>query len=323
MALGLSVILHMVLLFSVWQTGSGGFFAKQSRLQLKMLATIRDQSEPQVTVATAESAYRIEQPESDVSRLKRTVTADAKRKPDPPAPLARTTDPAVPKNAELSTTRSSTTALSGGFLGTGMGPASRVEMEMEIFVGSDRRFGGRAKSTYIASVDQYALKIENAESDSGQGRADWRLDISGRVRDNGLNPETYAGHGELSGRLMGLGGAQRSPRFNGRTPDGLLDKQSLLLQFMHCSPEKNSTIMLSSGGSYLMFDGVHLTDELIELDQLGVLKTRKFVYTSRNGAEQIEVWLLAEQRNLPLRVRHRSADGEVFEQLVKVLRVTP
>lgn len=323
MALGLSVILHTVMLFSVWQTGSGGFFAKQSRLQLKMLATIRDQSEPQATIVTAVAADRIEQPESDVSRLKRTVAAEAKRKPDPPAPLARTMDPAVPKNAELSTTRSSTTALSGGSFGTGMGPASRVEMEMEIFVGSDRRFGGRAKSTYMASEDQYALTIEDAEPDSGRGRTDWRLDISGRVRDNGLNPETYVGHGELSGRLMGLGGAQRSPGFNGRTPDGLLDKQSLLLQFMHRSLEKNSTIMLSSGGSYLTFDGVHQTDELIELDQLGVLKTRKFLYTSRNGAEQIEVWLLAEQRNLPLRVRHRSADGDVFEQLVKALRVTP
>lgn len=323
MALGLSVILHTVLLFSVWQTGSGGFFAKQSRLQLKMLATIRDQSETQVTVATAGFADRIEQPESEVSVLKRTVTADANRKLNPPVQVSSSSGHAAPKNTEFSTDRGSTIALSGGSFGTGMGPASRVEMEMEIFVGSDRRFGGRAKSTYMASEDQYALSIENLEPDSSRGHTDWRLDISGRVRDNGLNPEAFVGHGELSARLMGLGGAQRSAGFNGRTPDGLLDKQSLLLQFMYLSPEKNSTIMLSSGGSYLVFDGVHLGDELIELDQLGILKTRKFLFTSRNGAEQIEVWLLAEQRNLPLRVRHRSADGEVFEQLVKALRVTP
>ncbi len=205
------------------------------------------------------------------------------------------------------------------------GPPSVVDMELDLFAGADARFLGRARGVYTASAGRYAVVVEGGapQGDIETGGEKWRLQVFGSIRHAGLYPEGYSGEGEVARQLVSEGQGAEKTLFRRRMQDGLFDSQSLFFQFMHLPIERMKTISVASpDGSFRIFEANRQDEEVIEVENLGALKTNKYLFSTQGSSETYEVWLLLQPRAVPLRVRHTSPDGSIIDQRVRTLRAT-
>ncbi len=206
-----------------------------------------------------------------------------------------------------------------------IGAARRVEIEFEIFSGAERRAMGKARHLYVSQDDQsYGVSIRQAPASAGSGQeGPWQTEISGQVTRQGLSPWLFRTQGAVSERLMSLKeipGNSASSANNSRSsrnPDGMLDRQSLLYQFMLVPPT-------DAGGKLLLTDGTtnglytYRVDgfELIAVGTIGNIRTMKLVLSTTASTEIIELWLIPGMNFLPAKVRHTDRLGVVTEQVV-------
>jgi hypothetical protein len=204
------------------------------------------------------------------------------------------------------------------------GAASRVEIEFEIFSGLDRQPMGKGRHLYVSAGQSFGVSIKQVpKPDDAAPEPSWQLDITGQIDRQGLSPLIYQLQGalperfislkEAAGRSSSLPGKTRS----GRMPDGILDRQSLLYQFMLVPPS-------NSGGKLWLTDGVKNAVytysiegyESLAIPSLGLVQVMKLVFSTAGSAETIELWLIPDKRYLPAKMRHVDRLGVITEQLV-------
>jgi hypothetical protein len=206
-----------------------------------------------------------------------------------------------------------------------IGAARRVEIEFEIFSGTERRAMGKARHLYASQDDHsYGVSIKQLLAPDRAGREEpWHVEISGQVNRQGLSPWLFSSRGYIPERLMSMKNVPSNPAptandlRNSRNPDGMLDRQSLLYQFMLVPPT-------DAGGKLLLTDGTtsglytYRVDgfESFSVGTIGNVRTMKLVLSTTASTEIIELWLIPGMNFLPAKVRHTDKLGVVTEQVV-------
>lgn len=327
LAVALSIVLHLILALSVWSV-SGGGKSVVTPAPSKLDARLRTSVNPKQFSKSVPEPMR----EENSPPLPPMVETTGKRVLESPALSSATQKApgeefiAKPLRSPAEQVQSEQSGASVGVLNSfDDGPPSNVEIELDLYSGPEGMHMGRARATYKASAGRYVVAVEGdgLQNDMSVLAEKWHLQVMGSIRQVGLYPETYWGEGALARQLVGHENRSEKVQFRKRMQDGLFDNQSLFYQFMHLTAQQMSAIHLASAdGSYRVFEGRIQEDEVLEVDQLGVLKTNKYLFLTQGSSESFEVWLLPRQRAVPLRVRHTSADGKILDQRVRTLRAT-
>ncbi len=234
---------------------------------------------------------------------------------------------AVPKAlASPSTPAETLTAAPGGLPRSApAGAAKRVEIEFEIFSGTDRQPMGKGRHVYVSENDRsfgVSIKQTGAAEETSQGKS-WQLEISGQIERHGLSPLIFQMQGDVPERLMALREISADPSAlpgksrSGRLPDGILDRQSLLYQFMLIPPaNEGGKLWLSDGKTYSLYEYRIAGFEYLAVPGIGSVRTVRLVFSTGNSPEIIELWLIPDQRYLPAKVRHTDRLGGITEQVV-------
>jgi len=184
---------------------------------------------------------------------------------------------------------------------------------------------GKGRHLYASDNDRsYGVSIKQTlTADEADQGTSWRLEISGRIDRQGLSPLLFQMQGAVPERLMALKEVAASPSpladktRNGRMPDGILDRQSLLYQFMLVPPsDSGGKLLLSDGKTYASYTYRIAGFEAVVIASLGEVRTMKLILSSDESAETIELWLIPDKRFLPAKLRHTDRLGVVTEQVV-------
>ena len=204
------------------------------------------------------------------------------------------------------------------------GAVNRVTIEFELFSGADRQLMGAGRHLYVADdAGNYGVTINPLlKAEDPAPAATWLVSISGTISMQGLSPILFRVRGALSERLVALDGGGRPstlpsrPR-NARMPDGLLDRQSLLYQFMVQPPElTGGELWLSDGVSHGLYTYRLAGIESFNIPSRGGVSTIKLVLSTRDSPEIVELWLIPDLHYLPAKVRYTDRQGMVTEQVV-------
>lgn len=205
------------------------------------------------------------------------------------------------------------------------GAPKRVELEFEVFSGADRQPMGKGRHIYVSENDQsfgVSIKQTVTAEESSHGKS-WQLEISGQIERHGLSPLVFQMQGAVPERLIALKEISADPSVlagkarSGRMPDGILDRQSLLYQFMLIPPvNEGGKLWLSDGRTYALYEYRIAGFEFLAVPAIGSVRTVKLVFATGNSPELIELWLIPDQRYLPAKVRHTDRHGGITEQVV-------
>lgn len=187
---------------------------------------------------------------------------------------------------------------------------------------------GTGRHTYTSDNGRiYGVSIQQElkAADGGQGD-DWQLQISGSINRGGLSPLNFQAQGALPERLLSLkelsgdssGVASKARKI--RMPDGLLDRQSLLYQFMHKPPAlAGGQMWLSDGTLHGLYTYRVAGFESLNFASQGEVQAVKLRFSSADSSETIELWLLPDLHYLPAKMRHTDKRGVVTEQVTLAL----
>jgi hypothetical protein len=205
------------------------------------------------------------------------------------------------------------------------GVVHRVEIDFEIFVGANRQSSGFGRHIYVSpDGENYGLSVEqlpgkDAATNNGAG---WGVKVSGRISRQGLSPILYDVQGVVAERLIALnavpGLSDDVPNISrkGRMADGLVDRQSLIYQFMIRPPEMGGgKIWLSDGVRQSLFLYGNASFDFLPTTFLGGVRAIKLVLASSENTETIELWVVPDMHFLPVKVRHTDQKGVVTEQV--------
>ncbi len=212
----------------------------------------------------------------------------------------------------------------------------RVETGFETYSGAERKLVGSGRQIYVSDKDEnYGISTQQSQQSqpsgpadargAAQGTAHWRLEISGRITRDGLSPLLYDTQGDLAERLVALQGgapsaAPASASRKGRFRDGLLDRQSLLYQFMLRPPNPlGGELWLTDGARNEVYEYRFGGLETLSIAALGELRSVRLVLSGRESGETIELWLVPELRYLAVRARYTDRTGAVIEQVATSL----
>ncbi len=204
------------------------------------------------------------------------------------------------------------------------GAARRVEIEFETFSGADRQPIGRGRHLYLSSDDgSFGVSIKQVPGPDEAQDASWELEIAGRIDRQGLSPLRFKMQGALPERFISLKEAAGAPASlpgrtrSGRMPDGILDRQSLLYQFMLVPPSNSGgKLWLSDGVKNALYSYSIAGYETLAVPPIGNVQVLKLVFSTAGSAEIIELWLIPDKRYLPAKMRHTDQRGLVTEQVV-------
>lgn len=324
LAVSLSIFLHLIFLLNAWSVAGGGksmVTPGTSRLEAKLRTSANmKQLGDSVPEQMQDQDLPLAPPTAKRLLTDAQVTTAATQK------VLREEYVAKPLQSVSEQIKSDKSGASAGVLNSfDDGPPSNVEIELDLYSGSEGVLLGRARAIYKASAGRYAVAVESdgIQNDTSVVGEKWHLQVMGSIRQAGLYPEAYSGEGTLARQLVGHENTSEKMQFRNRMQDGLFDNQSLFYQFMHLTRQQMSVIHIASAdGSYRVFEGRAQEDEVLELEELGSLMTNKYLFRAQGSSESFEVWLLPRQRAVPLRVRHTSADGKILDQRVRTLRTT-
>lgn len=209
------------------------------------------------------------------------------------------------------------------------GRLKRVAMSFETFSGVARKSLGTGSQLYIAeSESNFSLSIKQHSNteDAGQNVPE-HLEISGRITPQGLSPVIFERLGAVAERLMALKDvsvtnslAGSNKLVKGRMTDGILDRQSLLYQFMLKPPGLGGgQLWLSDGINHILYTYRAAGFETFNLPSFGDVRSIKLILTAGDSSETIELWLVPDLHYLPVKMRHTDVKGDVIEQVVTSL----
>jgi hypothetical protein len=317
-----SLVLHLLLLWVFGMLPSGSSATHGGPLQVRLppsTAKIAASEALQAAVA----AEGVPSPKDSEVAVKESATFSAPTAPNIPAEITAV----VPRSGSSASIPSQdTSAQPVGLPRTGpAGAATRVEIGFEIYSGADRQLAGKGRHLYTSQDNgHFGVSIRQTfKADEAVPETSWQLEISGRITRQGLSPLAFQVQGALSERLLALAGASGNAPVppgqmrSGRMPDGLLDRQSLLYQFMMTPPSlSGGKFWLSDGTTYSLYAYRVAGFDSLAIPGIGSVQTMKLMFSTADSPETIELWLIPEKRYLPARVRHTDKFGVITEQVV-------
>ena len=343
MALGVSLLLHFGVLSKPGLFSSAKEATRYSPLQVSLVAPAATVSAPSQPIAASVPEVVLSAPENREARKieKTPVTPAVPVKPvepksEAPPSIAEVTvqpseaKPAAPASVQTSSPPAKESAdRSPGVPLPGLtGQVKRVAIDFEIYSGANRQLTGSGQHRYVSDIGgNYGVSIKQVlkDGDPAQGQP-WQLEISGTIGRQGLNPILFQIQGAVSERLMALkevpekSSALPPMGRSGRMPDGLLDRQSLLYQFMLQPPAlTGGKLWLSDGATHRLYTYRLAGIESFIIPSLGGVRTIKLVFSTSDSPEIVELWLVPDLHYLPAKVRHTDRQGVVTEQLVTSL----
>jgi hypothetical protein len=216
-------------------------------------------------------------------------------------------------------------------------PPHWVNIEFDIFSGAERKliakglhhFASDDTNKYQISFKQLP-KLDAEKTDHIKPGDFWFIQVNGNIYNQKLGPSYYAVQGALSEQFITLSLQNDNPdqsqpmSRSGRFPDAIMDRQSLIYQFMLTPPVDSKDRILLTDGKKITSFTYHIassTDsDSIEVGDLGKLNTLHLVLTSEAN-EMIELWLAPVFRYAPVKVRRTDINGSVIEQLATSLEV--
>ena len=321
-ALGISLLLHILVLsrFGLFSFVDGS--APATSLQVSLAAPAASPAAPAEPEVISAPELPLPAP---APRTPKRNEMPRKTPPSPIKPVAEVPAPPLPEKPPVVAGKEAAAAeASAGIPLPGLaGAVKRVEIEFEIYSGLDRTLIGTSRQLYVAeNGDYYGVStgplVKGNESAPGEP---WQLEVSGRISRQGLSPSRFEVQGAMSERLMALkdvadpSALPSKPR-NIRMRDGILDRQSLLYQFMLQPPAMTGgQLWLTDGASYGLYTYRVAGFDSLPLTALGGVRAIKLVVTSSDSADTIELWLVPDMHYLPVKVRHTDRQGRVTEQL--------
>ena len=197
------------------------------------------------------------------------------------------------------------------------GIVAHAEIEFELFSGRDKQPAGKARYRFDSDQKtQYGIRVEHLDTNGGT-EPDWSIEVAGGFWLHGLGPSAYKLSGGMSERLITLGELPASSLAarEGRMNDSMLDRQSLIYQFMAKPPEPGGgSLWLSDGERRRLFNYRLAVLDAEPITVLGGVRAIKVELRPQEGSELIELWLAPGLHYLPVQVRYTDARGDVSEQ---------
>lgn len=320
LALALSLLLHIALVLRFGLLSSDGLVTTGTTLQVHLLA-------PVATKIVVSEVHEAIVPDISSPLPEQKTPRKLQKSPRVPAFQPKSVEQVPGNLASVEPTPSSPKAPVQLSQPTGVprpglaGPVRRADIEFEIFSGADRQMVGRGRHLYASeNGENFGVSIKQSAKEPG---ATWQLDISGEITKQGLSPLVFEMRGGVPERLLAL---KEVPVLEsvlpekirkGRMPDGILDRQSLLYQFMLKPPTlSGGDLWLTDGVRHALYSYRIAGLESLIIPSIGNVATVKLVLSTSDSSETIELWLVADLHYLPAKVRHTDKQGEVTEQVV-------
>ncbi len=332
-SLALSLILHGLIMISFGMPSYPTYGNKVLEVQLKSLPFARGQSIFGATQASAPSASalpfaslvipsQIHQQKLDNQLQAKTVAAS-------PIANSRLTDKNILQT--LSPTSQAATPLKSDQkpllpISDQTVLANNVDIEYEIFVGENRKPLGTAKQHYESDINgNYQIRYQNVPNES---QSSWQLEINGSILKKGLSPSNYTRQGKLAKDLLAVSvGSDESSEPDttvqeGNMPDGILDRLSMLYQFMHAHPDNTEgKLWLTDGEKIGEYDYHVLGYEPVAIRSQGLVNTVHIKLTNKDNPEVTELWLATDHLYLPVKIRRLDNHGTSTEQVAISLNI--
>lgn len=212
----------------------------------------------------------------------------------------------------------------------------RGRISYTLLYGNDRSYVGRVVQTWEAENDSYILA---SDAETG-GLVDlfrpqrMRYLSRGRITARGLQPEAFLasrtrrGQNETAEARFDWGAGSLTygntrERRNVPLPEGAQDFMSFIYQFVLAPPAPGRyRIPITTGTRFETYDIEVSSEQAIETP-IGNVRALPVKQLPRAGEESVEIWLAAEYRYLPVRIRHYDREGNYSgEQVVSEIRIS-
>jgi hypothetical protein len=207
----------------------------------------------------------------------------------------------------------------------------KAQLTFAVYKGSDFRVG-EARLIYQSKDQHYTLKVE--ANTTGVASLFKKYDVawnsSGSLTPNGLHPDQY-----IDSRTSGSNQAVRTATFNwaektlafssGNStalPDGSQDRVSFMLQMSQANWNDNYIALNITDGSKL--DHYEIDIGAAETIDTHLGKIHAIPFRKRHAPHEsyLDIWLGEEYRLLPVKIRQTAPDGSIeFEMVVTDIRV--
>lgn len=212
----------------------------------------------------------------------------------------------------------------------------RGRISFTLLYGPDRGYIGTVVQTWEAEADTYVLASEAETGGLIELFRPQRLRYvsRGKITPRGLRPEVF-----LMSRIRRGQAETAQARFDwsagsltyGRAreqkttalPAETQDFMSFIYQFVLVPPAPGRyQVPITTGTRFQVYEIVVSGEERVETP-LGAVRALPVRQIARPGEESIEIWLAAEYRYLPVRIRHFDREGNFTgEQLANEIRIS-
>jgi len=212
----------------------------------------------------------------------------------------------------------------------------RGRITYTLLYGNDRSYIGKVVQTWEVSDTTYRLSSEAETGGLIELFRPQRLRYvsQGRITREGLRPESFEmnrtrrGQNEAAQARFDWGegslayGRAREPK-NAPLPSGTQDFMSFIYQYAVLPPAPGRfQVAITTGTRFDTYEVEVAAEESIETP-LGTLRALPVRQLPRPGAESIQIWLAADYRYLPVRIRHYDRQGNFSgEQVVSEIRIS-
>jgi hypothetical protein len=219
---------------------------------------------------------------------------------------------------------------------TAHGLPRRGRITYTLYYGEERQSVGSVVQTWEAGTESYLLA--SAAESTGLVELLWpqrlRYVSRGRITPQGMQPESFTASRTRRGRnevaearfdwaegSLSYGRAQ--DQRSAPLPAGAQDLVSFIFQFVLAPPAPGRyRVPITTGSRFDVHEIEVSAQERIETP-LGTLRALPVRQLPRPGEATIEIWLAADYRYLPVRIRHYDRRGHFTgEQMVNEIRVS-
>lgn len=199
----------------------------------------------------------------------------------------------------------------------------QVDLDIQMFIGTERRDAGMLTHQFrMLDKELYGVTVAPSSAE-GEPKASsaWRLRSSGSVRHQGLAPVMVDARGEVGMDMLmfdkaGSSGANAAG-YSARVQDGILDRHSLLYQFMMQPPAADGgEIWMTDGISYQPYRYKREGEDRFRLEGVGIVRAARYMFYPTASGSPFELWLIPEMHYLPVKMRYQNAGGNSVELVV-------